>query len=479
MRMPLLPGISSRSRTSTKGSKTVNVVSDNDNQIAQKRPALVYSEGYGGLGSGLMDTPRGLFSAWDGTVVDEVGCARILTGGSFVEVDITGYSDVYICGMSDDGSVCCGYGTRNSDAKIRALRITVDGVTELAYPSGITGFTWAYGISGDGQTIVGAGKPSSVGMRSYMWKGGVVTELTRATDSTTNVEGGAMSASYDGKKIVGWHVRSGVRKGYVYDVDTLTATYQTLPSPYSASTQVKFLCVSNDGEWIGGNASEFPIIWNPTRSILFDIANGSFGFVTGLSDRGKYASGDYSLDFATSFFYQRTVYQFDNSDPWVATRPYAVGNQVTNDSNKVYICVTEGTTASSGGPTGTGSGIADGTVVWDYVGLATDVVSAAVKTDFSLGDDTLALAISRYGNSVICQVTDTGSTQDMHIYRWNQCGGTFKDSELLGTTEPGSGQAIPPLFPKGAAASGMAGHVGTTQFSPSFSRIASIWVPSE
>jgi len=355
----------------------------------------------------------------------------------------------------------------------------VDGITELAYPTGITGITRAYAVSGDGQTIVGMGKPSVNGMRSYMWKNGVVTEIARATDSTAAIEGGATSVSMDGKTIVGWHVRTADRRGYVYDVDTATVTYQTLPSPYVAGTEVKFFCVSADGEWIGGSADEYPIIWNPTRSILYDIAHGTFGMVTGLSDRGKYACGDYTLDLAHSFFYQRTVYQFDNSTAWEATRPYAVGDQVINDTNKVYTCVTGGTSASSVGPTGTGSGIADGTVVWDYVGLETDVVSAAVLTDFTLGDDTLALAISRYGNSVICQVTDTGSTQDMHIYRWNQCGGTFKDSELLGTSEPGSGQAIGANFPKGAAASGMAGHVGTTQFSPSYTRIPSIWVPSE
>lgn len=52
--------------------------------------------------------------------------------------------------------------------------------------------------------------------------------------------------------------------------------------------------------------------------------------------------------------------------PWVATTVYQVGDLVSNDSNKVYRCNTGGTSAGSGGPTGTGSGIADGTVVWDY-----------------------------------------------------------------------------------------------------------------
>lgn len=52
--------------------------------------------------------------------------------------------------------------------------------------------------------------------------------------------------------------------------------------------------------------------------------------------------------------------------PWTATTVYQVGDLVSNDSNKVYRCNTGGTSAGAGGPTGTGSGIADGTVVWDY-----------------------------------------------------------------------------------------------------------------
>jgi len=50
---------------------------------------------------------------------------------------------------------------------------------------------------------------------------------------------------------------------------------------------------------------------------------------------------------------------------WAANTVYAVGAQVTNGSN-IYTCTTGGTSASSGGPTGTGSGIADNTCVWSF-----------------------------------------------------------------------------------------------------------------
>lgn len=55
---------------------------------------------------------------------------------------------------------------------------------------------------------------------------------------------------------------------------------------------------------------------------------------------------------------------------WVGTTAYVAGERVTNDG-RVYQCTTAGTSASSGGPTGTGSSIADGTVVWTHLGEGT------------------------------------------------------------------------------------------------------------
>lgn len=55
------------------------------------------------------------------------------------------------------------------------------------------------------------------------------------------------------------------------------------------------------------------------------------------------------------------------SGPWVASTAVVVGAHRHNGGN-VYRCTTAGTTAGSGGPTGTGTGITDGTAVWSYVG---------------------------------------------------------------------------------------------------------------
>lgn len=54
---------------------------------------------------------------------------------------------------------------------------------------------------------------------------------------------------------------------------------------------------------------------------------------------------------------------------WVGSTGYVVGSIRTNDSGKLYkvVSITTGISASSGGPTGTGAGIVDGGVTWNYV----------------------------------------------------------------------------------------------------------------
>jgi hypothetical protein len=55
------------------------------------------------------------------------------------------------------------------------------------------------------------------------------------------------------------------------------------------------------------------------------------------------------------------------SEAWVASKAYVANDHVTNDGGKLYRCTSGGTSASSGGPTGTGSSITDGTVTWQYL----------------------------------------------------------------------------------------------------------------
>jgi hypothetical protein len=81
-----------------------------------------------------------------------------------------------------------------------------------------------------------------------------------------------------------------------------------------------------------------------------------------------------------------------NPSAWQASTPYLVGEYVTNDTApvKVYRCVQAGTSAGSGGPTGTGSGITDGTCKWDYVHANPAVTATDGTTKVTVESDTVA-----------------------------------------------------------------------------------------
>lgn len=61
---------------------------------------------------------------------------------------------------------------------------------------------------------------------------------------------------------------------------------------------------------------------------------------------------------------------------WLASTAYSVGDRVSNGAN-TYVATTAGTSAASGGPTGTGTGIADGSVVWAFDGINEAVLAGA------------------------------------------------------------------------------------------------------
>lgn len=66
---------------------------------------------------------------------------------------------------------------------------------------------------------------------------------------------------------------------------------------------------------------------------------------------------------------------------WAASTAYPIlGRIVTNDSGKMYELITAGTSASSGGPTGTSSNITDGSCHWKYIGVKAAFVTLGVTS---------------------------------------------------------------------------------------------------
>lgn len=86
------------------------------------------------------------------------------------------------------------------------------------------------------------------------------------------------------------------------------------------------------------------------------------------------------------------------SSVWLASTAVVL-NQMASNGGNLYICTTAGTTAASGGPTGTGSGITDGTAVWAYVqpGTASITLNNVAVTNnltVTIGSSTISLPIT-------------------------------------------------------------------------------------
>lgn len=91
---------------------------------------------------------------------------------------------------------------------------------------------------------------------------------------------------------------------------------------------------------------------------------------------GQYYDGGPVQHSALSYAYDQVYisrdeapYELSTTSPgWVPGKPYAVGGQVIWGGGNTYACTAAGTSASSGGPSGTATDIVDGTVHWKYLG---------------------------------------------------------------------------------------------------------------
>lgn len=85
----------------------------------------------------------------------------------------------------------------------------------------------------------------------------------------------------------------------------------------------------------------------------------------------------------------------DGNTPWTANTAYTDGDWVTNGGgNARFVCVHSGTSASSGGPTGTSASIADGSCIW--------------KSPVSVGSPSNYMGNANNTFLGYCRVTDCG-----------------------------------------------------------------------
>ncbi len=134
------------------------------------------------------------------------------------------------------------------------------------------------------------------------------------------------------------------------DPNTPGGTYRYLrlrtPLTYCALAGLRFFGLNQGG-----------VTWAPSRPDLSPAA-GRFG-------AGQTVAMT-SLTSGASIYYTHGYEALDGA--WAATHTYTTFMLVSNGGN-VYRCITAGTSAGSGGPTGTGSNITDGTAHWEYLGV--------------------------------------------------------------------------------------------------------------
>jgi len=109
----------------------------------------------------------------------------------------------------------------------------------------------------------------------------------------------------------------------------------------------------------------------------------------------------------------------EQATPWTASHAYEVGDRCTNDTAKTYQCTVAGTSASSGGPTGTGTSITDGTVTWCYMEASTTAnnwcwaASTAYVVDDLVSNDTGKVYVCITAGTSAGSGGPTGTTTDI------------------------------------------------------------------
>ena len=130
-------------------------------------------------------------------------------------------------------------------------------------------------------------------------------------------------------------IRTGAAPANISDADSgaVLATFN-LPADYMAAASAGSKAKSGTWQDAAADASGYAAHWR------WYASDGST----------QHAQGD--------CFMQATA--------WAASTAYTVG-QFRKNGGRVYVCTVAGASAGSGGPTGTGTGIADNTVTWNYV----------------------------------------------------------------------------------------------------------------
>jgi hypothetical protein len=160
-----------------------------------------------------------------------------------------------------------------------------------------------------------------------------------------------------------------------------------------------------------------PYLPTNTSSTTISLSARS-GSVTATASVATFASTDVGRAFRIGYY----------PPQWAGSTAYAKGATVKNDSGKIYVCIQAGTSASSGGPTGFGNSITDGTCKWNYS------VDASMR--WAWGTITGYTSTTAVTVMLTTPAADNFATQDWRLGIWGSVNGypavsTFYEDRLV------------------------------------------------
>lgn len=213
--------------------------------------------------------------------------------------------------FSDDGNVLCGTSSGLSGAEISLYhqgtqQWSVLGSLGFEIDSTVGG---GFGISGDGNTVVGLSWADTSGGNAYAhavaWNltEGILDLGSRYDSIAKSTRANAVS--YDGKVVVGWQDFNGPWKSAVWRKNPAGGyfpnEYLLIDTTASATDEFNQLgecsVVSADGNWIGGYGdyanNNQPWIWSEATGVvnLGSLPNTGQGFVSGINADGSKVVG--------------------------------------------------------------------------------------------------------------------------------------------------------------------------------------------
>lgn len=134
-------------------------------------------------------------------------------------------------------------------------------------------------------------------------------------------------------------------------------------------TKDKLFATTTDGIWDVTSSTA-----TPTKSVTFGTKTGDAGYCTStvfVNSNGNHfllvcdeVNGYYVYTEATATW---TKVALQSTTAWAQSTAYTINVSYVYANGASYLCKTSGTSSASGtGPSGTGTGIADGTCTWDY-----------------------------------------------------------------------------------------------------------------